>query len=140
MFTTTTAIVGASVLASIGSELAGYGTFIGGIVAAAVFAVTTVRTRHKATINKDEIVAKATIDKEELKQALIAHSKEMKDHVTASRVQTLRYVDRKLDTLHEGQETLFDMVLGLEAVVTKPANTSRKPHNVGVSAETKRKV
>ena len=117
--------------AAIGGALAGLAALIGATIA--------IYKAHAAAV---EAAAEAKVSRQELKDALGVHNKTVLEHVTASvtgsRVQTLRYVDRRLDSLEAGQETLLILIGDVDAKVTKKANTvAPKPAKELVSAETK---
>lgn len=110
------------------------GTAIGGVAAVIVALVTAWKAREASLAAKDAAAVSTT----ELKEALQAHSREMLDHVTASRVQTIRYVDRKIEQLATGQEILFGLLAEVDGKVTKKANSTKpKDTRILVSAETK---
>lgn len=104
-------------LASTGSEalgfgtlLAGVGTFIVGVVSLASLFLQK-RNAAKAAVAHDVLVA-----------VVAQNKKELKDHVTANRVQTMRYVDRQIAPLQKGQDTLLGLVAELEARQTISAD------------------
>jgi hypothetical protein len=72
--------------------------------------------------------------KEQMLAALQAHTTAVENTVTANRVQTLRYVDRKIQPLVEGQDILLGMIAEMDEKMTKTANKVRREL---VSAETK---
>jgi len=117
--------------AAVGGVLAGLAALIGAAIA--------IYKAHTAAV---EAAAEAKVSRQELKEALAIHNQTVLDHVTASvtgsRVQTLRYVDRRLDSLEAGQEVLLSLIGDVDAKVTKKANTvARKPATELVSVETK---
>jgi len=73
------------------------------------------------------------VSQKELQDLLLVHSRELKDHVTASRAQTIRYIDRKTDglvaghqTLVKNQEAMLEMLVDVESKMTKRANSKTK--------------
>lgn len=102
-------------LATVGSELVGYGTLLLGVgsIAAIIWGQAKNRTERAVT-------------RSEMRQALVDQEKSLKDHMTAQRIQTTRYVDRKVETLVKNQNTLLDMVAEVDGKVTKRANSSTR--------------
>lgn len=117
------------------NNLGQLGTALGGVAAVGVAIITGWKARQASMEARDA----AKVSTTELKEALQAHSKEMLEHVTAattaSRVQTIRYVDRKIEQLATGQEILFGLLAEVDGKVTKKANSTKS--RILVSAETK---
>ena len=99
---------------SFGTEVAGIGTFLVGLAAiVALFLKETSDRKHRSKQEKE-----LSVQFQELKKG----HKDLKDHVTANRVQTMRYVDRQIGPLKEGQDIILGMVADLESKVTKSAD------------------
>ena len=127
-----------SILGIVSDNIAAAGGLLGGL-GALIAATVAIYRAHAAAV---EAAAEAKVSRQELKDALELHNTTVIGHitnsVTSSRVQTLRYVDRRLESLESGQETLLSLIADVDAKVTKKANTvARKPATELVSAETK---
>lgn len=117
----------------------GWGTLIGGVAAliTVLFSMALMLRKHQETNRAiaQKLAEDTVLSREELKRALADHAVSIENHVTANRVQTMRYVDRKIQPLADGQDILLGMLADVDEKVTKKANNVR--HKELVSVETK---
>lgn len=109
-------------LASVGSELVGWGTLLLGIGSLGAVLVRKMDAQNTTQ-----------------EQVMTAVAKQLQDHATSQRSQTIRYVDRRFRELSKNQETLLDMISEVDAKVTKGANIGKVPV-VRFHSETESKV
>ena len=115
------------IFASVGSELIGYGTFLMGIGSVMAVVWTAKKASNERSSQQQTLQA-------EIAAAVDGLEKRTRDHITASRAQTLRYMDAQVKPLRQNQDILLSMVAELDGKVTKRANsrTISRPM-VGVS-------
>lgn len=122
-------------LAVFSDDMMAVGSLAGGVAALLTAIVAIVVHRKQADKASTKAVEAALVTKEELKTLLSNHVQSINNNVVANRVQTTRYVDRKVAQVLDGQEILFGMITDVDAKVTKKANNVRVKELV--SAETK---
>lgn len=104
------------IFASVGSELIGYGTFLMGIGSVMAVVWTAKKASTERTAQQQEI-------QEKIAEAIDVSERRTRDHITASRAQTLRYMDSQVKPLRQNQDILLSMVAELDGKVTKRANS-----------------